>query len=69
MITEREARLRIRDLEANNRAKAARIAYLETQLANAIEENTMLKASKKRKKISKLTGNEKLTSFAAILGT
>ena len=56
-------------MESDNRAKAARIAYLETQLANAIEENTALKASKKRKLIPKPKGNEKLTNFAAILGT
>ena len=29
----------------------------------------MLKTSKKRKRVSKPSGNEKLTGFAAILGT
>jgi DDE superfamily endonuclease len=69
VLSERDMRTKIRNLEAENRVKTARIAYLETQLTTVNNELTQLRASKKRKKIPAPTSNEKLTSFATIVGT
>ena len=69
VIKGQDACAHIRELKVENRAQKARIAFLETQLANVIDENTMLKASKKHKLVPKPSGNKKLTGFAAILGT
>ena len=55
------------EIESGNRAKAARIRYLEIQLVRANEKNFILKASKKRKLISKPKRNEKLINFTVIL--
>ena len=68
--SERSGRLRIRELEQQNREKDAEIARLKAELKFANEALALTATTKKRKIAkSKVDSNEKLVSFEFILDT
>jgi hypothetical protein len=70
VLSERDWRAKIRDLEAEIRARDARIALLESQLKIANDALALQASVKKRKLVKpRVDSNEKLISFEAIIGT
>ena len=70
VVTERDARVRIRELEVENRAKDAEIALLKAELKIANKTLALHATTKKRKAVKPpVDSNEKLVSFEAVLNT
>ena len=69
-VSERDFRIRVRALEAENRAKDAQIACLKAELKIANEAIALHTTTKKRKIVKPaVDSNEKLVSFEAVLNT
>ena len=70
VLSERDMRTRIRDLEGANRAKDAEITRLKAELKIANEALALYTTTKKRKMVKQpVDSNEKLISLEAILHT